>query len=218
MTDGPCRGKHDLERFRFCRSFDLHYPQERGPNGQRLCRWCGTEVPTGSRTWCGGKCVEEFQVASAQSGFVQYQVNKRDEGVCAICHFDTAKLRRILDKISSRSRYGHTRWRESYWNETDEQRLKRVGREERLQARDLRLSERLRDKYPWAFSRHYGDRLGQRVPLQQSLWEADHIVPVSEGGGACGLENFRTLCVPCHKAETKALAARRAKARKQKAE
>jgi 5-methylcytosine-specific restriction endonuclease McrA len=32
-----------------------------------------------------------------------------------------------------------------------------------------------------------------------SLWEADHIVPVAEGGGACGLENYRTLCVPCHK-------------------
>ena len=25
-------------------------------------------------------------------------------------------------------------------------------------------------------------------------WEADHIVPVSEGGGLCGLEGYRTLC------------------------
>jgi hypothetical protein len=38
--------------------------------------------------------------------------------------------------------------------------------------------------------------------LESSLWEADHIVPVSEGGGQCGLDNYRTLCVPCHKAET----------------
>ena len=216
MTDGPCRGKHDLERFRFCRSFDLHYPPK-GPDGKRVCRWCGQGV--GSRIyWCSDKCVREYQIASCKGGTIQYEVNKRDEGVCAACRFDTAKLRRILDKILHRSRYGYSRWRESYWNETEEQRQKRSGREGRLRARDLRLLEQLRDKYPWAFSRHYGDRLGQRVPLQQSLWEADHIVPVSEGGGACGLENFRTLCVPCHKAETKALAARRAKARKQKAE
>lgn len=36
-------------------------------------------------------------------------------------------------------------------------------------------------------------------------WEADHIIPVSEGGGLCGLENYRTLCLRCHKKETAAL-------------
>jgi hypothetical protein len=35
--------------------------------------------------------------------------------------------------------------------------------------------------------------------------QADHTVAVSEGGGACGLENLRTLCTPCHKKETAAL-------------
>lgn len=29
-------------------------------------------------------------------------------------------------------------------------------------------------------------------------WEADHIVPVAEGGGECGLENYRLLCRACH--------------------
>ena len=29
-------------------------------------------------------------------------------------------------------------------------------------------------------------------------WEADHILPVSEGGGLCGLEGYRTLCKACH--------------------
>jgi 5-methylcytosine-specific restriction enzyme A len=46
------------------------------------------------------------------------------------------------------------------------------------------------------------------------LWEADHVTPVVEGGGECGIENYRTLCVPCHRRETKALAARRAQARR----
>jgi 5-methylcytosine-specific restriction endonuclease McrA len=31
------------------------------------------------------------------------------------------------------------------------------------------------------------------------LWDADHIIPVKDGGGLCGLENMRTLCIPCHK-------------------
>ena len=33
-------------------------------------------------------------------------------------------------------------------------------------------------------------------------WEADHIVPVAEGGGECGLENYRVLCRSCHVALT----------------
>jgi 5-methylcytosine-specific restriction protein A len=32
-----------------------------------------------------------------------------------------------------------------------------------------------------------------------SLWDADHIIPVKDGGGCSSLENMRTLCIPCHK-------------------
>jgi 5-methylcytosine-specific restriction endonuclease McrA len=35
------------------------------------------------------------------------------------------------------------------------------------------------------------------------LWDADHIIPVKDGGGQCGLDNIRTLCIDCHKAVTK---------------
>lgn len=45
-------------------------------------------------------------------------------------------------------------------------------------------------------------------------WQADHIVPVVEGGGECGLDNLRTLCTECHKAETADLARRRASVRR----
>jgi 5-methylcytosine-specific restriction enzyme A len=45
-------------------------------------------------------------------------------------------------------------------------------------------------------------------------WHADHIVPVVEGGGACALDNLRTLCRVCHSRETAKLAARRALARR----
>ncbi len=44
---------------------------------------------------------------------------------------------------------------------------------------------------------------------RKSLWDADHIVPVIEGGGECDLANLRTLCVHCHRIATKALRSRR---------
>lgn len=33
-------------------------------------------------------------------------------------------------------------------------------------------------------------------------WEADHILPVADGGGECGLANYRLLCRACHLAVT----------------
>lgn len=49
------------------------------------------------------------------------------------------------------------------------------------------------------------------------FWEADHIVPVIEGGGECDLANYRTLCIPCHRKVTAELRARlAAKAQAQK--
>lgn len=43
---------------------------------------------------------------------------------------------------------------------------------------------------------------------RKTLWDADHIVPVVEGGGECDLANLRTLCLICHRRETLALRAR----------
>jgi 5-methylcytosine-specific restriction endonuclease McrA len=44
-----------------------------------------------------------------------------------------------------------------------------------------------------------------RDPKEGNFWQVDHIIAVSEGGGGCGLENLRTLCVPCHDKETEDL-------------
>jgi 5-methylcytosine-specific restriction endonuclease McrA len=49
--------------------------------------------------------------------------------------------------------------------------------------------------------RHWG--LKQRI--HRSLWEADHIIPVIEGGGECDLDSIRTLCLRCHRKATAAL-------------
>jgi len=49
---------------------------------------------------------------------------------------------------------------------------------------------------------------------RSSYWDMDHIKPVEQGGGLCGLDNLQTLCQPCHKAKTARQAAERAAARK----
>jgi 5-methylcytosine-specific restriction enzyme A len=46
---------------------------------------------------------------------------------------------------------------------------------------------------------------GMRPGSRRSLWDADHILPVAEGGGECDLENLRTLCLLCHRKATAAL-------------
>ena len=46
---------------------------------------------------------------------------------------------------------------------------------------------------------------GLKENSRKSLWDADHIVPVAEGGGQCDLGNMRTLCLLCHRLATKAL-------------
>jgi 5-methylcytosine-specific restriction endonuclease McrA len=46
---------------------------------------------------------------------------------------------------------------------------------------------------------------GFSARIRKSLWDADHILPVTEGGGECELDNIRTLCLRCHRAVTKQL-------------
>ncbi len=40
------------------------------------------------------------------------------------------------------------------------------------------------------------------IGSRRSLWDADHIRPVVEGGGQCDLDNLRTLCLLCHREAT----------------
>jgi 5-methylcytosine-specific restriction enzyme A len=65
--------------------------------------------------------------------------------------------------------------------------------------------KRARGKEREAGLRFYGMKgIGSR----RSLWDADHVVPVAEGGGQCDLDNLRTLCVACHREATAELRGR----------
>ena len=71
----------------------------------------------------------------------------------------------------------------------------------------LDMLERLKFKKQWG--KWYPDN-------GYIMWQADHIIPVVEGGGCCGLDNLQTLCIRCHKQDTKALAGRLAAKRRDK--
>jgi 5-methylcytosine-specific restriction endonuclease McrA len=49
-----------------------------------------------------------------------------------------------------------------------------------------------------------------------SCWEAHHVHAVVDGGGECGLENYRTLCFLCHKKVSAEQARMRAQVRRLK--
>lgn len=60
-------------------------------------------------------------------------------------------------------------------------------------------------KLDFAARRQFLKKWGLHEGSRKSLWDADHIVPVAEGGGQCDLSNMRTLCLMCHRDATAAL-------------
>lgn len=163
----------------------------RGPNGRALCRWCGEEIPNnGRRTFCGPECVEQHRILT-DPGHVRRLVFKRDHGVCAECGLDTEALRLSVVAVPASNHFN------------EQQHI----RTEILTAAGWSFRQ-ASSSLPHHLSRAH------KIDKLKSLWQADHIKPVVEGGGSCGLDNYRTLCVPCHTKATAELAARRAQARK----
>ena len=71
----------------------------------------------------------------------------------------------------------------------------------------LRHLKRLRGAARLKAQMEWGLRAGRS--MRKSLWDADHIIPVVEGGGECDLENIRTLCLKCHRVATAQLRQKR---------
>jgi 5-methylcytosine-specific restriction endonuclease McrA len=161
----------------------------KGPNGRALCRQCSTEVPVGRRTFCSEGCVDGWRVKTDPT-FMRQAVLHRDRGICAECGTDTLAIEQDIRNVQAMDTTDHKaappRWKRPPGY---------IDGREHARASVLRL--------------HGINPATSRT----SFWDADHKVPVIEGGGECDLDNIRTLCIPCHQRVTAELAARRADAR-----
>ena len=186
----------------------IYTPIKRDETGRALCRWCQRKVPKGRRTFCGAPCVHEWNMRT-DPGYARRQVWERDHGVCGVCGLDTERINRIADRLAKLA-LGYRDWHQDRapWV-TFPSAIPRLAQLEILCALvNLYMGH-------WVSEISSYNEGSVRIPvLRRHLWEADHIVPVVEGGGECGLDGLRTLCLRCHKHETRALAKRRAEARK----
>lgn len=102
-------------------------------------------------------------------------MRRRDRGVCALCGVDT---RAQAERVAAQ--FGCSR---------------RTRVPDDLDAERLFLQELERLRIPLS---RWRNGLG-------NLWDMDHVVPVAKGGGSCGLDNLRTLCLACHRGQTATL-------------
>lgn len=157
----------------------------RGPEGRRLCVWCGTEVPKGRIKWCSKACIDQMMIRHWPAVWTR-EVIRRDKGLCQICGFDSQLLGRV---------------RRHLYDECDQ--MGAWDKDRYAESDRIRGIEQFVDRHLWSLG----------FKREQDLIEADHIIPIVEGG-ANTLANGRTLCVPCHKEQTRLLAERRRWARR----
>lgn len=207
MGDRPVHALTWIEREgKFLRSialYDLRFVHLEREPGE--CTWCGGTIGDDTRRtrYCGDECRNEAWVRCVPSA-TRDAVHRRDRGVCAECGIDTDEIRRLEHKWSMRLSCRTRRcWKDG--------RVNRRGSANWRRCRNYRRKVEVPgERHERTVFQHWKHRKG--FPLYGSLWEMDHIVPVSEGGGLCGLDNLRTLCVPCHRDKTAALAAKQAEA------
>jgi 5-methylcytosine-specific restriction endonuclease McrA len=184
-------------------------------DGVTVCS-CGCgQIPKPPRqTWFSKACVDQWR-SKNDPAFIRQQLKERDKGICAACGCDAqVEYQKYLASHKEASRL--LRWFED------------------RRERENWLKRDPSDLDPWKTSRHalwpecnkggktcYKtlhamrdleiSRLGVLNPGwttgRKTAWDADHILEVVNGGGLCGLDNYQTLCHPCHKAKTAKLAA-----------
>jgi 5-methylcytosine-specific restriction endonuclease McrA len=205
-------------------------PVRRSGETERHCRFCGGVVVRPRLTFCSQACVDQWTLRTRPQD-ARKAVEKRDHGVCAVCGVDTQQLERLARRLDLLA-FGAWRVRdygiESHPDVDDSELGVRASSWHRYPsaAKAATWLDWLLHGMLWWFGVWGGGQPGDEHPSRlayfRHLWEADHIVPVVEGGGASRdqdpLANLRTLCLRCHRAETRALAARRAKARRQQRE
>ena len=156
--------------------------------GYYLCRLCKQPCPEMERYWCSEECLRNYLFMSDGS-YVRGKLFERDLGICAECGVNAAQMDDALARL-----------------------------------KDDLLHPLLMSIHPmivatlraegWKNIRVRGRGSYADAIEYTSCWEADHVRAISEGGGECGLENYRTLCFVCHKKVSAGQAAARAECRR----
>jgi 5-methylcytosine-specific restriction endonuclease McrA len=192
----------------------------KGPTGKTLCHCgCGNEVMPPRRTCYSDACLQAWKQHSDPT-VIRSIVEQRDRGVCALCGVDTVLRSRVAEETRRLWRWFAVQHATELFWAGQLPMFPGFTVSEKRYAEYRRSAEQGRVTYGdvdrWASHWVYQDSREKFGDTPSGhCWEADHIVPVCEGGGGCGPEGYRTLCLQCHKAETARLAARRAQKRRQ---
>jgi 5-methylcytosine-specific restriction enzyme A len=193
----------------------------KAPSGRPYCYCgCGREVPKGCRTTATATCYSNW-AAKNDPAYQRQLVKERDKGICAMCGVDTVRRAREATDWEPVIRWlAYRHFSDLFFAGQLEMYPGFTASEKRYQqyrAETDGPDAKLYDCYLWA-SHHTREEVKRRYGDCRSssghTWEADHIVPVIEGGGECDLSNLRTLCLPCHRKVTAELAKRRAAAKR----
>lgn len=175
----------------FARSSPVPPPrQETGPNGRRLCLCgCGREVTKGSRKYYSADCMIDVHVRH-NPGLARFYVKQRDHGICALCGRNCERLNRQADgnlRLCALKSWIINR----YFKSSREVRIKWHAWLERVEPLVNTKAKALHSRL-----------IREGFSYRMSFWQCDHIIPVIEGGGHCGLDGLRTLCTRCHRKVT----------------
>ncbi|CAE7540133.1 smrc-1 [Symbiodinium sp. CCMP2456] len=132
--------------------------------------------------FCGGPCRARY-FGKRSGASLRRQLFELERGVCQRCGLDCHGLWQNLKSSNS-----------SWLEELQKQnRMAAESKSAQSAAMHTLLS------YLTRFDSESPDDFNL---TEGSLWQADHILPVWQGGGACGLENLQTLCASCHNLKT----------------
>ena len=167
-------------------------PEQKAESSKRakeakLCRWCGLDVHRLSakrRTFCSDECVHEFNIRSSAS-YIRTYIAKRDKYICQICGLDCKGFVRQLWRYVNE----HIRDLQQQPIYAGYNNYRHAQRALEMEFFDLRSME-------WV-----------NTHGRSTFYDIDHIHEVVKGGGQCGEENLRLLCLACHRKETARLRA-----------
>jgi 5-methylcytosine-specific restriction endonuclease McrA len=149
---------------------------------------CGKPLPKRRYNWCSDLCLAEFRALNGIA--INHYVYQRDKGVCYKCGLDT----HVILEICSVLMYPRTLQCST----------------PQLQRRFYKVANEIRDGWSKDNCISFWRKVGIELTDNLNASDAHHIVPFSESGDHSS-SNLITLCIACHKEETRKFHAARSK-------